>query len=219
MTASIPTATTRRRTALLCLLALPVLMACRGKPPQGQALAAGTTVLALGDSLTAGVGAQPGQDWPSLLATMTQWEVINAGISGDTSAQGLARLPDLLAAHTPRLVIIGLGGNDFLRRQPAAATQQNLAQAIRLAQASGAQVVLQAIPQPSLLAAVGSTPSDHPLYATLASEFKIPLLSGLWGDVLVAPEMRSDAVHANAQGYAAFAQAQFQALQQLGFIP
>lgn len=210
---------TQRRTALLCLLALPVLMACRGQPTQGQPLAAGTTVLALGDSLTAGVGAQPGQDWPSLLAAMTGWEVINAGVSGDTSAQGLARLPDLLAAHRPRLVIIGLGGNDFLRRQSAAVTQQNLAQAIRLVQASGAQVVLQAIPQPSLLAAAASTPSDHPLYDTLAKEFKLPLLSGLWGAVLGQAEMRSDAVHANAKGYAAFTQMQFQALQKLGFIP
>lgn len=208
----------QRRTGLLCLLALPLLFACSRSTPQGRAIAADATVLALGDSLTFGVGAKPGEDWPSLLADMAQWNVVNAGVSGDTSAQGLERLPGLLATHTPSLVIIGLGGNDFLRRQSAAATQSNLAQAIRLAQASGAQVVLQGIPQPSLLAAAGSTPSDHPLYESLADEFKLPLLSGLWGAVLAQPEMRSDAVHANAQGYAAFAQAQFQALKKLGFI-
>lgn len=208
----------QRRTALLCLLALPLLVACGKSSVSAQAIADGATVLALGDSLTAGLGARPGEDWPSVLAELTPWEIVNAGISGDTSAQGLARLPDLLEAHTPSLVIIGLGGNDFLRRQPADATQRNLAQAIALAQASGAQVVLQAIPQPSLMAATGATPSDHPLYAALAQEFQLPLLAGAWGSVLAQPALRADSVHANAQGYAAFAQLQQQALRTWGLL-
>lgn len=208
----------QRRTALLCLFALPLVSACGGASVQGKAIAPGATVLALGDSLTAGVGARPGEDWPSLLASLTQWDIVNAGISGNTSAQGLARLPELLEAHAPSLVIIGLGGNDFLRRQSAAATQDNLAQAIRLAQAQGAQVVLQAIPQPSLMAAAGATPSDHPLYAALAKDFQLPLLAGAWGAILAQPDLRADTVHANAQGYAAFAQLQAQALREWGLL-
>lgn len=208
----------QRRTALLCLLTLPLAMACGGSSVQGQAIAPGATVLALGDSLTAGVGAQPGEDWPSLLAEMTPWNVVNAGISGNTSAQGLARLPELLEVHAPSLVIIGLGGNDFLRRQSADATQDNLAQAIRLSQASGAQVVLQAIPQPTLMAAAGATPKDHPLYAALEKTFQLPVLAGAWGSILAQPGLRSDTVHANAQGYAALAQAQLQALRQWGLL-
>ena len=80
-----------RRTALLALLSTSVLLACGAKAPPVAAVPAGASVLALGDSLTAGVGARPGEDWPSLLAERTGWEVTNGGVSGDTSAQGLAR--------------------------------------------------------------------------------------------------------------------------------
>ncbi|MDH1903237.1 GDSL-type esterase/lipase family protein, partial [Comamonas aquatica] len=97
-----------RRTALLALLSTSVLLACGAKTPPVAAVPAGASVLALGDSLTAGVGARPGEDWPSLLAESTGWEVTNGGVSGDTSAQGLARLPPLLQEHAPRLVIVGL---------------------------------------------------------------------------------------------------------------
>lgn len=207
-----------RRTGLLSLVVATLLLACADKAPTTQPLAAGATVLALGDSLTSGVGAQRGEDWPSLLATMTQWNVINAGVSGDTSAQGAARLPDLLREHAPSLVIIGLGGNDFLRRQSPDTTRQSLTDSVRTAQAAGAQVILVAIPQPSLMAAAGAAPSDHPLYATLAKELNTPLLAGLWGPVLGDPALRADAVHANAQGYAAFAQALESALRNAGFL-
>lgn len=208
----------QRRTVIAALAGITLLTACGQGPSQGHAIPAGATVLALGDSLTAGVGAGKGEDWPSLLADLTQWNVVNAGVSGHTSAQGLERLPQLLNEHAPSLVIIGLGGNDFLRRQSAQSTQDNLSQAITLAKAQGAQVVLQAIPQPSLLAAAGAAPKDHPLYAALAKQHQVPLLEGLWGPILAQDKLRADAVHANAQGYAAFAQAQYQALQQLGLL-
>lgn len=172
-----------RRTALLALLSTSVLLACGAKTPPVAAVPAGASVLALGDSLTAGVGARPGEDWPSLLAEHTGWEVTNAGVSGDTSAQGLARLPALLQEHAPLLVIVGLGGNDFLRR-----------------------------------AAPGATPSDHPLYQELAQELKVPLIANLWGPILGDASLRADQVHANAQGYAAFAQALEQALRRQGLL-
>ena len=207
-----------RRTALSALVAFSLLAACGDSPVKGRTVPTGATVLALGDSLTAGVGAGKGEDWPSLLADLTQWNVVNAGVSGDTSAQGLERLPALLEQHSPNLVIIGLGGNDFLHRQSAQATQDNLSQAIALVKAQGAQVVLQAIPQPSLMAAAGATAQDHPLYATLAKQHQVPLIEGLWGPILAQDHLRADQVHANAQGYAAFAKAQRQALQQLGLI-
>ena len=207
-----------RRGTLLLLSALPLLGACRSRKPRLQPVAAGATVLALGDSLTAGLGAPTGQDWPSLLSGMTGWRVVNGGVSGDTSSQGLARLPALLQAHHPALVIVGLGGNDFLRRQPADGTRQALTEIVRAVQAQGAQVVLQAIPQPTALAAAGLTPADHPLYAELARELDVPLLENLWGPILVKPELRADTVHANAQGYATFAHSLAQGLRQLGLL-
>lgn len=207
-----------RRAGLLALLSLPLFAACGAKTPTAQPVAAGSVVVALGDSLTSGVGARPGEDWPSLLAELTQWDVINGGISGNTSAQGAQRLPELLREHAPSLVIVGLGGNDFLRRQSPDMTRQSLTQSVRNAQAAGAQVVLVAIPQPSLMAAAGAAPSDHPLYASLAKELNVPLMTGLWGPILGNPDLRADTVHANAQGYAAFAQALEQALRSAGFL-
>lgn len=208
----------QRRTLCLSLLGATALAACGKSTPSTPAIPSNATVLALGDSLTAGVGAPPGQDWPTLLASMTGWNIINGGVSGDTAAQGLARLPQLLQAHSPSLVIVGLGGNDFLRRQSTDATHQALTAIVQAIEAQGALVVLQAIPQPNLLAAAGATPSDHPLYAELAKSLKVPLIAGVWGPILGDPALRADAVHANAQGYAAFAQAQHQALRELGLI-
>ena len=109
----------KERRALL-LAAAATLAACgKRKAVPGQALPAGATVLALGDSITDGTGAAAEAAYPVQLARATGWNVVNGGVPGDTSAQALARLPALLAEHHPALVIISIGGNDFLRRLPA----------------------------------------------------------------------------------------------------
>src|SRR5574344_760634 len=115
-----------RRHLLLASTAAIALAACGKRQPQAQALPAEATVLALGDSLTQGVGAKANEAWPSLLAERTGWDVINAGISGDTSAQALERLPDLLQEHAPALVVVSIGGNDFLRQMSAETAQANI---------------------------------------------------------------------------------------------
>ncbi|RYF42680.1 MAG: arylesterase [Comamonadaceae bacterium] len=196
----------RRRLIGLALLPalLPLLAAC-GKKVRGQPVAAGATVLALGDSITFGLGAAPQESYPEVLAKLTGWKVVNAGISGDTSAQALARLPALLEEHRPALVLVSIGGNDFLRRMPETATRANIRSICQQAKAAGAQVLLVAVPAFSLAAAIGSL-SDHVLYAELAEELKLPLHAGGWSTVLADPALRSDAIHGNAQGYARFAQ-------------
>lgn len=195
-----------RRRLLLAALATTALGACGQKTPKMQALPAHAAILALGDSLTQGVGAKPHEAWPTLLEERTDWEVINAGISGHTSAQALERLPDLLDEHQPALVIVCIGGNDFLRQMSAQAAKDNIRRICQQVQASGAQVLLVAVPQFSLLAAGTGRLSDHPLYQELAKELKIPLLEGAWAEILSKPQWRSDQVHANAEGYAQFAQ-------------
>lgn len=207
-----------RRSGLLALLALSVLAGCGPKSPPVTALPSEATVLALGDSLTSGVGAKPGEDWPSLLAQSTPWDIINAGISGNTSAQGLARLPMLLQAHSPDLVIVGLGGNDFLRRLPTEQTRNTLTDIVKTIQAANAQVVLVGIPEANLLAAASGSLSDHPMYEAIAQELKVPLIGDIWGPILSDPELRADTVHANAEGYATFAQALEEALRKQGFL-
>ena len=176
----------------------------RKQAARAQLVPAGSTVLALGDSLTYGTGASPETAYPTVLAELSGWNVVNAGVSGNTSAQALERLPGLLAEHQPKLVIVSIGGNDFLRQLPEADTRANIIAICRQALGSGAQVLLVAVPKVSLAAALGQM-SDHPLYADIAAELNVPLQREGWSKVLGDSKLRSDAVHANAQGYVQFA--------------
>ena len=92
-----------------------MLAACKRSVPRYREISAGTAVLSLGDSLTYGTGADDGASYPTRLARLTGWNVINAGVSADTAAQARERLLALLAEHTPALVLLSIGGNDFLR--------------------------------------------------------------------------------------------------------
>ena len=179
-------------------------------------LPAGSIVLALGDSLTAGVGAPRHADYPSRLAEMTGLQVINGGVSGNTSGQALARLPALLREN-PKLVIISIGGNDFLQRQPESATRENIGKMIEMVQAANIPVVLVAVPRPTVGALLG-IPSDHPLYEDLAEQYKVPLLKGVWAEILGDGRLKSDAVHANAEGYRRFAEEMADFLRKQGII-
>ena len=216
----VPPASLPARRALLAGLAATALASfagCGRKAPRGQAVPPGATVLALGDSLTLGVGAGGAEAaYPAVLAHATGWKVVNAGVSGNTSAQALARLPGLLEKHRPSLVIVSIGGNDFLRRQSAASTRANVRQICADALASGAQVLLVAVPEPTLMAAVGRL-SDHAMYADIASELKVALHSGGWTGVLAQERLRADPIHANAAGYAEFVLGLVQTLKDTGF--
>ena len=209
-----------RRRLLLVAAAGATLAACgkRNAAPR-PALASGATVLALGDSITHGTGAAPAAAYPAQLAPLTGWNVINAGVPGDTAAQAGARLPALLAEHQPVLVIVSVGGNDFLRRLPAADTEAGLRRIVALSRAAGAQVLLVGVPRPTLAAAVGAGLSDHPLYAKLATELALPLHAGGWAQVLGDETLKSDQVHANALGYRRFADGLLTTLRAQGLLP
>lgn len=215
-----PSLPRRRLLSTLAAWAITVsaLAACGQRAPPLRMLTAGSTVLALGDSLTSGVGAPAADAYPAALQALTGWQVVNGGVSGDTTAQALARLPALLQEHQPALVIVGIGGNDFLRQLGAAAAKDNIRAICRTASASGAQVLLVAVPQFSLLAASTGRLADHPLYAQLADELQLPLHAGGWAQVLSDASLRSDAVHANAQGYRQFAEGLAQQLRQVGWL-
>ena len=207
-----------RRRLLASGAAVVLLSACGKRAPKAQALPAGSTVLALGDSLTSGVGATADTAYPTVLQALTGWQVVNGGVSGDTTAQALARLPALLQDHQPKLVIVSIGGNDFLRQMSAGTAKSTIREISRTAQAGGAQVLLVAVPQVSLLAAGTGSLKDHPLYAELAEELKVPLHAQGWADVLSRPELRADTVHANAQGYRQFAEGLVQTLRNVGWL-
>lgn len=193
------------------------LAACGRKAPRAQRVPADATVLALGDSLTSGVGASADTAYPAVLQRLTGWKVVNGGISGDTSAQALDRLPGLLHRHQPALVIVSIGGNDFLRRQNAAATRANVLRICSEARSGGAQVLLVAVPELSLMAAAGRL-SDHALYEEIASELKIPLHAEGWAGVLADARLRSDQIHANAAGYEQFTRGLVDTLKDSGLL-
>ena len=199
-------------------LLLVTLAGCGRDKMTAQPVPPGSTVLALGDSLTFGTGASAETSYPTVLAGLTGWNVVNAGVPGDTSAQALARLPALLAEHRPKLVIVSIGGNDFLRKLPESDTRANVHAACKLALESGAQVLLVAVPRATVAAALGQM-TDHALYAEVAKDLNIPLQREGWGEVLAQAELRSDQVHANAKGYAQFARSVQGTAAAAGLLP
>lgn len=164
-----------------------------------QSTTAGT-LLVVGDSISAGFGLDTRQGWVSLLqqrleAQGNDAKVVNASISGDTSAGGQARLPALLAAHKPELVIIELGGNDGLRGQPPAQLKQNLASMIERSQASGAKVVLLGMRLPPNYG-LRYTTAFAQVFEELGSDKKVPLVPFFLEGVGGVPElMQADGIH------------------------
>lgn len=205
-----------RRTFILALAA--GLFAACGKRRKLPALPPGSSVLAFGDSVTRGTGAAPGEDWPARLATASGWRIHNAGVPGDTAEAAKGRLPALLAAQRPALVIIEIGGNDFLRRRPATAVKEDIRQLVRMAAVSGAQVVLVAVPEFSLLGALTQRPSDAPLYRELGDEEKVLVVESVFSETLANPEWRADQIHPNGEGYRRMAAGIESALRQSGLL-
>lgn len=203
-----------RRHFLHLTAALLFTAAC-GSGKKHAKLPTNSTLLALGDSLTAGYGVPPEAAYPAQLAELTGWKVINGGVSGDTSAQALARLPALMDQQ-PDLVLVSIGGNDFLRKLPESETRANIAAILNTIQTANRPAVLVAIPYFTAAALIGRV-SEHPLYEDLAEEHQVPLLQGAWADILGDKDLKSDAIHANAAGYRRFAEDMAAFLKQQGF--
>jgi len=208
----------QRRRFLGCL-AFALLLAACGETTKLSAIPPGSKVLAFGDSVTFGTGAAPGEDWPSRLAAMTRWSVINAGIPGDTAEAARDRIEALLEEHQPALVIIEIGGNDFLRRRPPSAVKEDLRHIVGAAKGARAVVVLVAVPEPSLLGVVARKPSDSPIYEELGEEEKVPVIGDVFSDILSRAELRADAIHPNARGYQKMAEGFFEQLKDVGLTP
>jgi lysophospholipase L1-like esterase len=198
-----------RRAALLLAV---LLAACSGGQPKLAHLAPDAVVLAFGDSLTAGVGASPGESYPARLETLIGRKVVSSGVPGETSADGLARLPSALDEVKPQLVILCEGGNDFLQKLDEAKAADNLRSMVRLAQSRGAQVVLIAVPKPGLL------PSPADFYAAVAKEFRVPHEESALRKILTDNALKSDLVHPNAAGYAKLAESIAALLRKTGAV-
>ena len=199
------------------LFLILTLTSCEGNVAKYTAIPQGATVLILGDSLSYGTGANVGEDYPSLIAKAMNWNIVNAGVPGDTTAGGLDRLPDLLAKHQPKLLIVELGGNDFLQRLPQNQTIANLKTILSLSKAQGVNTVLVAIPEFNALQAAVGNLSDHMMYESIAEETATPLITEVFSDVLSDKALKADEVHPNAQGYVQVGNKMREKLKQLGF--
>lgn len=156
-------------------------------------------LLILGDSLSAAYGMQQQQGWPHLLQQQTDWQLINASISGETTAGGLARIPALLKQHQPDAVLIELGGNDGLRGFAIDTVKSNLSEIITLVQQHNAMPVLMQIRiPPNYGPRYGQQFSA--LYPALAEQFQIRLWPFFMDNIAINSElMLPDGIHPNAE--------------------
>ena len=197
---------------LLLALALTLPAGCGDRVPQLPPLGANDVIVAFGDSLTYGTGAEERESYPAVLAQLIGRPVVRAGVPGEVTAQGLRRLPSVIDEHRPRLVIVCLGGNDMLRKIGEGEIKRNLRDMLKMLSQSGIAAVLVGVPKPSL---VMSAPG---FYAELAREFGVPYESEIVTSVLRAADMKADPIHPNARGYRKMAEALAQLLREAGAL-
>lgn len=197
---------------VLFLVVVLLLTSC-SQTAQLPILASDATILAFGDSLTAGTGASDAESYPSVLSGLTGRNVINAGVPGEVSASGVQRLPELLDRERPALLILCHGGNDLLGRGNHQLIADNLRSMIHMAAERGVPVLLVAVPSPDFLL---KPPS---LYEELAKEFKIPIETKALPHILGKSSLKSDHIHPNAAGYRILAEALVKLLKKSGALP
>jgi acyl-CoA thioesterase-1 len=161
----------------------------RNLPPSGEA------IICFGDSLTSGYGASEGMDYPSRLSRMLRRPVINAGVAGDTTGSALDRLQSDVLTHSPRIVLITLGGNDLKNRVPRATAFANLKRIVKAIQDRGALVIIGGIDLPLFGRGFGRA------YEALATETGAILIPDILDGIFGKRQLMSDPIHPNDAGY------------------
>ena len=207
-----------KKTLLLILLIL--LTACSKSEKVFDKLPTDAVILAFGDSLTYGTNVSEEQSYPSILEQLSSHSVINAGVAGEISADGLTRLPAVLDEEQPKLLILIHGGNDILRKIPHEQTAANLTGMIAEAKKQNIKVVMLGVPALELFSAVGlSSLESDPLYQQVAEAENVPIdLQSLPEIIFSNRELKSDQVHPNAQGYQRLAGTIFKLLKNTGAL-
>lgn len=153
--------------------------------------AKGSTIVCFGDSITAGVGAVTGEDYPTRLGQKVKLPVVNLGAAGDTTESALLRVEEIFK-HDPRIVIVELGGNDYIRRFPSSKTFDDLRQIVEKIEERKAVVVLISMP-------LG--PGYESGYKDLAKKKGAVLIEGVMGAIFGDKNLMADELHPNSQGY------------------
>lgn len=196
---------------LLIILAV-FLAGCGDDTPRLDRLSADAVILAFGDSLTHGTGAHGKQSYPAILAELSGHRVINAGVPGEVSVQGLKRLPNLLDQHNPALLILCHGGNDILRKKDMEKMQSNLVKMIAMAEKRDIPVLMLAVPKFGLFL------SAAPEYGQVAERTGVLFIEDLLPEILGDKALKSDTVHPNAAGYRVMAESIYQQLKTSGAL-
>ena len=198
--------------AALLLLAIG-LGACSDSKPQLPLLSADAVILAFGDSLTFGTGANSEHSYPAELARLTGLTVINAGIPVEVTAQGVRRLPALLDRYKPQLLLLCHGGNDLLRKTGTAVTRDNIEKMISAADQRNIPTLLIGVPQPALMFLEAA-----PIYNEIAEQHGLVYEGEILPQVEADNKLKSDRIHPNAAGYRRMADAISELLRQSGAL-
>lgn len=162
-----------------------------------------TTILAFGDSLTYGIGADKNESYPEVLSTLLGVTVISSGVPGEVSQDGLARLPSVLEKTNPNILILCHGGNDILKKYSLSLTKQNLKTMIEMAQMKNIRVVLVGVPVWSGFLGIKTAK----IYDELVDELDIDYEGDVLEDIISDIDLKADRVHPNNKGYQKIAQA------------
>jgi acyl-CoA thioesterase-1 len=198
----------------------PPATAAPGAPPASTASSKSVAkIVAFGDSLTAGYGLSASESYPALLQKKLEadgfdYEVVNAGVSGDTSAGGLRRI-DWAMEGDVKFVILELGGNDILRGQPVSAMKKNLAEIIERVKARGAEVILAGMEAPTN-AGADYRREVHEAYKDLAQKYQVPFIPFFLERVAGLESFNQpDGIHPNAEGTRIVAETVYKTLRPL----
>ena len=196
------------------LLFVFFLSACSNdSTPVFEEISQDAIILAFGDSLTYGTGTANDTSYPSILSELSSREVINAGVPGEISRNGLIRLPSLLDEHQPELLILIHGGNDILRKIPNHQTRKNIEQMLGLAKQRDIKVVMLGVPEPNLFL-MGSAE----IYQQIAEQNNTPIDLETLPSILSNKKLKSDMIHPNTLGYKTLAENVFILLQKTGAL-
>jgi lysophospholipase L1-like esterase len=197
---------------LAASIVLVLAIAGCGERAQLERLAPDAVILAFGDSLTYGTGAAEDESYPAQLEKLIGRRVVRAGVPGEVTAQALARLPAALEEHAPRLLLLCIGGNDFLRRLGNPQAEKNVREMVQLAQSRGVAVLLIGTPEPGLAV------SPPAFYAGIAEDYRLPYEGAIIGEVLKDRSLKADPLHPNARGYRLIAERLAETLRESGAI-
>jgi len=196
------------------LLSIVILIAsgCGEKNSSLSPLSSSSVILAYGDSLTYGYNVKRSESYPAKLEVLTGISVINSGVSGEVSAQGLKRLPKVLDEHHPQLLILCHGGNDLLRKMDLEEMESNIRSMIQLSLDRDIPVILLGVPKPGIFL------SSFDVYKKIANSMNIIFIEDLISDVLGDKSLKSDSIHPNKKGYNVMAEEIYSLLLDKGAI-